>query len=301
MACLKHRFRIIFILLAVSFFFSSYAESVSSVAEKDSAAQGYEAYRAGDWNTAVFLLRKAVSLNSNPASDTLYMLIMAEMHNQDYTGALADTDVFLTKYKDSLYVPYVQYQKGRASYYTGDYDAAVLLLSDFCHENPQNEMYASALFWMAESFYTACRYETARNLYERIVTDFASDAKAPESQYRIETIDQRAREEKLLYLLKKTGEEYLAAKENYEKQLKEYQAEGLVGIQRQLKSEQDKNAALTVENESLKQMNSELKNNVEVFQKSAAGNKDSAANRDILLLKQKAGEVEDLMKSRNGR
>ena len=96
MACLKHRFRIIFILLAVSFFFSSYAESVSSVAEKDSAAQGYEAYRAGDWNTAVFLLRKAVSLNSNPASDTLYMLIMAEMHNQDYTGALADTDVFLT-------------------------------------------------------------------------------------------------------------------------------------------------------------------------------------------------------------
>lgn len=301
MAVLKRKFLSV-IAICAAFFLMPVSSGAETQVSNDAAAQGFEAFRAGDWNAAVFLLKKAVSLNHDVSPDTLYMLIMAEMHDEDYSGAITDSDSFLSLYETSQYAPYVNYQKGRALYYLGDYDSAILLLSDFCHENPENEMYASALFWIAESFYTACRYEIARGLYERIVADFPSDAKVPEAEYRIETIDQRSREEKLLYLLKMTGEEYLAAKENYEKQLKEYKTEGLVGVQRQLKSEKDKNAALTAENESLQIRNSELQNLVDALQNSAAAAaSEPKENSDILNLKRKADEIENLMKYSNGR
>ncbi|QTQ11327.1 tetratricopeptide repeat protein [Treponema parvum] len=274
------------------------AQKVSAAAARQAVSQGLEAYRAKDWESAVFLLRKAVSLYENSDPDTLYILIVAEMYSKDYSGALSDSETFLDAHKNSSYVPYVNYQRGRALYHLGDYEASVMVLSDFCHENPENEMYSSALFWLAESFYVACRYDTARGLYERIITDFSEDPRAAEAQYRIEVIDQRLREEKLLYLLKKTGEEYLAAKENYEKNIKEYQAEGLAGLQRRLRSEQDKNAALSAEVENLKRKNSDLQNDVDTLNALSSSSKE---NPGILILKEKAEEIENLINPKNGR
>ena len=46
-----------------------------------------------------------------------------------------------------------------------------------------------------------------------------------EAAFRLELLEQRAREEKLLYLLRMTGEENLAAREDYERQIKQYQSE----------------------------------------------------------------------------
>lgn len=306
MARIKNRFVLFILIFFVHAAFLSAQTSVQSVTAQDSVVQGYEAYRSGDWSTAVFLLRKSVSLYKNATPDTVYMLVMAEMHNEDYAGAILDADYFISNYKSSSYLPYINYQKGRAFYYLGEYDDSVLLLSDFCHEYPENEMYASALFWIAESFFKAYRFDTAKGLYERIVSEFPSDAKIPEAQYRIETIEQHFREEKLLYLLKKTCEEYLTAKESYEKQLKEYQTEGLVGIQRQLKSEKDKNTSLEIEVEELKTKNAQLQASINDLERSASAAAEQAAineskktdavvNPEVLILKQKASEIESLL------
>ena len=46
-----------------------------------------------------------------------------------------------------------------------------------------------------------------------------------EAAFRVELLEQRAREEKLLYLLRVTGEENLAAREDYERQIRQYQSE----------------------------------------------------------------------------
>lgn len=266
--------------------------------------KGLEAYKKGDWNTAVFLLRQCILLKENSSPEVLYILIMSEMHDGEYTDASAHCDLFLSLYPDSSYRSYVEYQRGRTSYYNGDYNRAVLLLSDFCHEYPEHEMYASALYWIAEAFYAGYNYDPAKALFERIVTDFPLDAKAAEAQYRIEAIDQRHREEKLIYLLRMTGEEYLSAKEEYEKQLKEYKTEGLVGLQRQLKEEQDKNAAAAAALEDQKHKNAELQSTIDALHSAAVSAPAAAApesslgnNSDLLELKRKAREIQSLMTS----
>ena len=190
----------------------------------------YNAYHAADWPSAVMLFRRALSDPQNESDSTLYMLIMAGMNSKGYKAAYADMTYFLQCYPDSEYAPLVKYQQGRSLFFMGEFDKAVLSLSDFCHEYPQSEMYASALFWIAECFYAGYNFEQARPLYERVVDEFPKDAKAIEAKYRLDAINQRLREEKLLYLLQQTGESYLSSKENYEKALRRYELENAMGV-----------------------------------------------------------------------
>ena len=169
---------------------------------------GYEAYRKNDWSSAMFFFRKQ-GIN-NIQEEPMYMLIMSEIYGGDYKSALSDSEFFLNKYPDSRYVPYIQYQKGRCLHFLSRNEDCILVLSDFCHQNPDSEMYAAALYWIAEAFYSEYNFDSALALYERIVVDFSNDEKAFDARYRIEMIEQRQREEKLLYLLKVTGEENLS-------------------------------------------------------------------------------------------
>lgn len=190
----------------------------------------YNAYRDADYQSAVMLFRRALSDPQNESDSALYMLIMAGMHSRSYKAAYADMDYFLQNYPDSEYAHLIKYQQGRSLYCLGEFDKAVLALSDFCHQNPDSPMYASALFWIAECFYAGYNFEQARPLYERIIDEFPKDAKALEAKYRLDAINQRLREEKLLYLLQQTGESYLSSKENYEKALRRYELENAMGI-----------------------------------------------------------------------
>lgn len=201
---------------------------------KSSLVQGFEAYRNGDWGSATLFLRKAVSEPGMASEEAWYMLIMSQMYNEDYASVVTDGDRFIDRYPESSLVPYVTYQKGRALHFLGQNDSAVLSLSDFCHQYPGHEMYSSALYWLAECFFDDFSFDTARSLYERIVSDYPNSSKATEAQVRLDVIAQREREQKLLYLLKMTGEEYLSSRENYEKQLREYQTEDMVGLRREL-------------------------------------------------------------------
>ena len=193
--------------------------------------QGFEAYRNEDWTSALFFLRQAVTTPSVSTDETWYMLIMSEVYAGEYAAANADCDRFS---KQFAFSQYIQYQKGRCLHYLGQNESAVLVLSDFCHQNPTNDLYASALYWIAESFFAEYNYASARGLYERIISDFPNDAKVGAAQYRLESIDQRSREEKLLYLLKVTGEENLAAREDYERRLRQYETEDRLGLRQQL-------------------------------------------------------------------
>ena len=267
------------------------AATVFSASRQGQAAlsQGCDAFKSGDWHSAVISLRKAATYPENDTGETRYMLIAAEMYAGAYAEALADCDYYLRTFPDGKYASYVQYQKGRAFFYLGEYEKAVLLLSDFCHQHDAHEMYASSLFWIAESFYAGYNYDEALPLYERIVREFSSDAKAQAAEHRIEAIAQRTREEKLLYLLKKTGEAYLAAKEDYEKQLHMYDAVSITssGSEKKAADLQKKNEALAAENERLSRELSDLQNRLSA--------QKAEANERVLRLKAKAREVEALM------
>lgn len=200
--------------------------------------EGCSAYSKGDWSSAVFLLRKAVAYSENDTPDAYYMLITAEIYLEDNKSALTDCDTFLNSFPTSLYAPRIKYLRGKLLYSLGEYDKAVVALSDFCHTNPDSELYASALFYIAESFYADYKFEDAEGIYETIVTKYPEYEKVAAAQYRIDSIAQRSREEKLLYLLKQTGEEYLAAKEEYEKQLKYFNSDAISSTRDKLNDSQ---------------------------------------------------------------
>ena len=189
--------------------------------------EGCRFYSEGQWASAKMLLKKAVAYPENLTPDVYYMLISSEVYDGDFKGALDDCNVYLENFKDSLYVSNVSFQKGFALYSMGEYEKSIIALSDFCHQFEESELYSSALFYIGESLFASYQYDEASAIFERIVTDFPDAPKAPAAQYRIESILQRAREEKLLYLLKQTGEEYLSAKEEYEKQLKMYNSDSI--------------------------------------------------------------------------
>lgn len=214
--------------------------------ESASAAylEGCKAFSRGEWNSAVFLLKKAASYPENNNPDTFYMLIAAEIYAEDYRTALGDCDDFMKVFPDSIYTPRIQYMKGKVLYSLGDYEKSILVLSDFCHRNEEDELYPLALFYIAECLFTDYKYEEAEAIYERIVVNYPSCEKVAAAQYRIENIAQRSREEKLLYLLKQTGEEYLAAKEDYEKQLRLYNSEAINTTRERLIDAQQKNKDL---------------------------------------------------------
>ena len=148
--------------------------------------------------------------------EPLYLLVMAQMFKGDYDGVLSDAKKFETLYPKSEYRQYVDYQKGRALYYLGDYKNSISVFAKFCGEFPNSDMFPSALFWMAEGLYQSYHFDEAKGILERIVNEYPNSAKYTESCYRLDLIVQREKEEKLLYLLKVTNEEFLASKNDFE-------------------------------------------------------------------------------------
>ena len=265
-----------------------------------------KAFSRGEWESAELLLRKAVAYPQNNNADTNYMLITAEIYAEDNSRALKDTEAFLHNYPGSIYTPRVQDMRGKLLYSLGDYEKAIIVLSDFCHQNESSELYPSALFYIAESLYAGYKYDEAETLYERIITQYPDSDKVSASQFRMESIAQRSREEKLLYLLKQTGEEYLAAKEDYEKQLRLYNSEAINTTREKLLDSQAKNQELEEQIRDLENQIAELKAEqqersdkeqaiIVAAEKENVFTETSSTDEDLKLLKQKARLVQWLI------
>ena len=220
------------------------SKSKLSAADSANLKQGADAYKKEDWTSAIFFLRKVVSVPDNVSDENLFMLIKSEIYAGEYRQAQNDCEKFLEQFSSSPYTEYVRYQNGRLLHLLARNEDAVLSLSDFCHQNPDSELYPLALYWIAESFYDEYNFESARGLYERVVNDFPGCEKAPQAQYKLDLIERRSREEKLLYLLKVIGEENLSTREEYERQLRVYALEDESGVRHLLLDSQARIAEL---------------------------------------------------------
>ena len=284
---------------AGGFVFASDASSAAYI-------EACKAFSRGEWESAELLLRKAVAYPQNNNADTNYMLITAEIYAENNSRALKDIEAFLHNYPGSIYTPRIQYMRGKLLYSLGDYEKAIIVLSDFCHQYESSELYPSSLFYIAESLYAGYKYDEAETLYERILTQYPDCDKVSASQFRMESIAQRSREEKLLYLLKQTGEEYLAAKEDYEKQLRLYNSEAINTTRERLLDSQQKNQELEEQIRDLENQIAELKAEQEArsdqeqaiivaAKKEEVFTETSSTDEDLKLLKQKARLVQWLI------
>ena len=265
--------------------------------------EGCKFFSQGDWESAKIMLRKAASYPENVTPETYYMLISAESYSGDDKAALDDCNLYLEKFKNSLYTSQISYQKGKCLYNLGEYEKAIVTLSDFCHQNEKSDLYSYALFYIGESLFASYKYDDAERMYERIITEFPESPKAPAAQYRMETILQRGREEKLLYLLKQTGEEYLSAKEEYERQLRMYNSEAQAKNEALEKRVSDLEQQLYMENQK-KENQAGVENTVKPKNTEASFENEvdvpnsepyDETKEQIRLLKLKAQEAQDIL------
>ena len=304
---IKHRYLLPFLLALL--LTSVHAQNI----QNDSLLDGYLSYQKGDWTNAAFFLRKAATDPSVSNDSVWYMIIMSEMNMEKFSNALSDCNYFMQTFNDSSLLPNVKYQRGRILHYVGQNDNAVLELSDFCHENPESPVYSSALFWIAECFYEDYSFETAKTLYERVVSEFPESSKVEDSLFKISLINQREREEKLLYLLKLTGEEYLSARETYEKQLRIYQTEDAKELRKQLAQARERileleynaanNMTYSQSEPVVESVSSENTRNEAVPESKTDGNTSKASkgpvsDEEIFTLKQKAALIQKLLDSK---
>ncbi|MDY4130336.1 MAG: tetratricopeptide repeat protein [Treponema sp.] len=304
---IKHRYLLPFLLALL--LTSVHAQNI----QNDSLLDGYLSYQKGDWTNAAFFLRKAATDPSVSNDSVWYMIIMSEMNMEKFSNALSDCNYFMQTFNDSSLLPNVKYQRGRILHYVGQNDNAVLELSDFCHENPESPVYSSALFWIAECFYEDYSFETAKTLYERVVSEFPESSKVEDSLFKISLINQREREEKLLYLLKLTGEEYLSARETYEKQLRIYQTEDAKELRKQLAQARERileleynaanNMTYSQSGPVVESVSSENTRNESVPESKTDGNTSKASkgpvsDEEIFTLKQKAALIQKLLDSK---
>ena len=268
--------------------------------------EGCRSYSQGDWASAKFMLKKAVSYPENINPDTYYMLIAAEVNDGDDKSALDDCNLYLDHFPESIYYPRVSYLKGKTLYNLGEYEKAIITLSDFCHQNENDDLYSYALFYIGESLFACYKYDQAREIYQTIIKDFADSEKAPAAQYRIDTIDQRNREEKLIYLLKQTGEEYLSAKEDYEKQLRLYNSESINNTRQRLEDAQARNEELERQVSDLEAQLADLRSANAVKELSISADEDDVPNAEpydetketLRKLKEKALEAQRILEGK---
>lgn len=253
----------------------------------ETLSDALNAYKSGDWKTSIFLFKKLHSVPSNITPETLYMLIMAETYSADYKHAAASCDLFIKNFPHNQYVELVTYQKGKNLYHINDYEKSIITLSDFCHSHTSHPLYVASLFWIAESFYASYNFESAKPLYERIVAEYPDDSKAKDAKYRLDVIAQRSREEKLLYLLKQTGEDYLSSREEYEKTLKYYNVENSVGVNNQLRELRNQNESLDSDLALQKKRTEELEAQLKSYEQDLSNS--------IRELKSQAAEAQELL------
>lgn len=281
--------------VAQSASFDSDSVNVNVLSSREASstyADALKAYSRRDWKTSIFLFKKLHTNQADITPESLYMQIMAQTYDGQYKQAVNDCDLFLKGFSNNQYAQLVMYQKGKILYQIEDYEKSILTLSDFCHSNPKHKLYSSALFWIAESFYATYNFDSAKSLYERIVVEFPDDSKARDAQFRLDVIAQRSREEKLLYLLKQTGEDYLSSKESYEKTLKQYQIENSVGVNSQLRELRQQNENLDNELANEKKRTAELESQVRGY--------EADLEKTVRELKQQADEALELLNRQEG-
>lgn len=243
-----------------------FSSSANSEETKSLLSDALNAFSDEDWETSTFLLKKLHSNENNISPETLYMLIHAQSFNLQDKNAIADCDLFIKKFPSNEYLPLIIYNKGKLLFRTKDFEKSIITLSDFCNSYPTHLLYSHALFLIAENFYFSYNFDNAKPLYTRLIEEYPESPKVKEATYRLEILAQRDREEKLMYLLQQTGEEYLQSKESYEKNVKIQSVENSVDMNTQLNELRSKNEALDYDLAQEKKRNAELEALVNSFE-----------------------------------
>jgi TolA-binding protein len=207
--------------------------------------RGLEFYQQSRWREAVAELRRAQdeALDIELKAEALYWIALSEISAKDYAGAVRDMDQLELIAPESRRLREIPYHKGRALYYLGRYEEALMLLKLYADQIGGNslppagsEMAArksAALYWIGECLYAMGQLDYARDIFTTVTQDYPRSAKFEASSYRLALIHQKKIEEELLNLLKWSHEESLKAIEEYQRRERSYD-QALIAYQKRI-------------------------------------------------------------------
>lgn len=106
-------------------------------------------------------------------------------------GTLAES--MMARYPESAYLPEIEYQRCRADYLLGNYEAAAAGFARFTQKHPEGAECASALFWRAESLLALGRTPDALDGYMELIARFPGSQKRDAASWRLESLGFAAR------------------------------------------------------------------------------------------------------------
>jgi TolA-binding protein len=205
--------------------------------------RGLEFYQQSRWREAVTEFRRAQdeAVDSELKAEALYWIALSEISAKDYSGAIRDMDQMELIAPESRRLQDIPYHKGRALYYLGRYEEALMLLKLYADQMggmpPAGSELAArksaAIYWIGECLYAMGQLDYARDVFTIVTQDYPRSAKFEASSYRLALIHQKKIEEELLNLLKWSHEESLKAIEEYQRRERSYD-QALIAYQKRI-------------------------------------------------------------------
>ncbi|GHT56451.1 hypothetical protein FACS1894109_05410 [Spirochaetia bacterium] len=206
---------------------------------------GLALFQEGRWQDSVAELRRAraEAIDRELKAEALYWIALAEMSAGDYAASLNDMDEIEMMAPTSGRLQEIPYHRGRALYYLGRYDEAILLLKYYADgigmlgTPPRGSDAAArksaALYWIGESLYAMGQLDLAQEFFFIVTEEYPQSAKFEASSYRLGLINQKKIEEELLNLLKWSHEESLKTIEEYQRRERSYD-QALIAYQKRI-------------------------------------------------------------------
>ncbi|MEN6498978.1 MAG: tetratricopeptide repeat protein [Rectinema sp.] len=193
-------------LLIVCFLFLNitfvlYAEI--STAALDEFARAFDLFKKGDFRAAgaSFASLYTIRPKDEIAADSCFMAAQAYFNAGDYPTAYRFCEEFIWSYADHVYIPDMEFQRGRILFKMGHFKDASSAFSVFLEKYPHNPLYPSALFWKAESFYQLGDIAQALPLFNEIKENYPDSDKAALVAWRLTVMGLEAREAMYLRLV----------------------------------------------------------------------------------------------------
>ncbi|MDR1212477.1 MAG: tetratricopeptide repeat protein [Spirochaetaceae bacterium] len=186
--------------------------------------RGIELYGRGQWRDAAAELRRAQAdaMTPNDQGEALYWIALAELSAGEYEAVISDLDELLRVNPLGRRAAEVPYEKGRALFYLGGYDPAIILLSGYASRAADPARKAQAMYWVGECLFALGRLDDAHDIFSRIIDEFPQSVKYEAASYRISLINQKKVEDELLSLLQWSHEESLKTVEDYQRRERSY-------------------------------------------------------------------------------
>ena len=200
---------------------------------------GINLYSQGKYLEAVPELRRAQAEAplAELRGEALFWISLAELSAGEYEESLFDMDALKETDPSSRRLTELAYHRGRALYYLGRYDEAIVSLSGYIDSlssapgnnpasvnNPggnavttanDNVKKAAALYWIGECLLSMGQLDKASDIFQSVVQDYPGSAKYEASVYRLALINQKKIEAGLLNLLKMSHEDSLRSMEEF--------------------------------------------------------------------------------------